>query len=117
MSTIHENEVQWLELSGRRCRVIVGGPQIKADHITFGVTEVPPRTRMLPHTHHREEEVIYILKGWGEVVVNGTVEPIREGTAIYLPVGSEHCVENKSEEVMRFTFAFSPPARIGSYDS
>jgi len=116
MNTIEERDVNWLNLPGRRCRVIVGGERFKADYLTFGVTEVPPGGRMDPHRHDREEEVIYILQGWGEVVVDGIAEKLERGTTIYLRVGSEHHIENKSSETMKFTFAFSPRVKIGSYD-
>lgn len=114
MNTIRENEVKWLELSGRRCRVMVGGNHLKADNFTFGITEVPPQSKMSPH-QHVQEEVIYILRGWGGVQVDGRTERIEQGTAIYLPSNSEHYLENKSDEVMKFIFAFSPPVKIGSY--
>ena len=116
MNTVHERDVNMLELPGRCCRVIVGGDHLKADYLTFGVTEVPPGAKMSPHTHEREEEVIYILQGWGEVVVDGIAEKLEKGTTIYLRVGSEHHIENKSSETMRFTFSFSPPVKIGSYE-
>jgi len=117
MNTVHEKDVAWLNLPGRRCRVMVGGSGLKADHLTFGVTEVPPQSIMTSHTHGKEEEIIYILKGWGVAVVDGKAEPIEEGSAICLPAGSEHYIENKSDKTMKFTFAFSPPVKIGSYDS
>ena len=115
MYTINEQEVEWLDLPGRRCRVMVGGVSLEADYITFGVTEVPPRTKMSPHKHDKEEEIIFILNGFGEVTIDGEAEKLEPGTAIYLPVGSEHFIDNKSDDTMKFTFAFSPAVRIGSY--
>lgn len=114
MNAVKENDVKWLELPGRRCRVMIGGNHLKANNITFGITEIPPRSKVSPHKHE-QEEVIYILQGYGEVLIDGKTERIEEGTGIYLPGNSEHCIENKSDVVMRFTFAFSPPVKIGSY--
>ena len=115
MHTINERNVEQLELPGRSCRVIVGGSHLKSDHMTFGVTEVPANSRMSPHTHKSEEEIIFIVQGEGEVVIDGETEPLEAGTAIVLPVGSEHYIENKSDKTMRFSFVFSPPVKIGSY--
>ena len=116
MNTVQEKKVEWLELPGRRCRVMVGGSCLKANNLTFGVAEVPPKSKMSPHQHEREEEIIYILRGWGEVFIDGVAEKLEEGTVICLRVGSEHYIENKSEEAMKFVFVFSPPVKIGSYD-
>ena len=62
-----------------------------------------------------QEEVIYILKGYGEVKVDDSVEKLKEGTVIYLPSNSDHYIENQSEETMKFAFAFSPQVSVGSY--
>ena len=115
MNTIAENKVQWMELPGRRCRVIVGGDYLKAANLTFGVAEVPPDSAMTPHKHF-QEEAIYILQGKGEVVVDGQSEPLEIGTTIMLPANCEHCICNSSKQTMKFTFAFSPAVKVGSYD-
>lgn len=115
MNTIHEEEVKWLELPGRRCRVIVGSDYFKAENLTFGVTEIPPCSKMIPHKHS-QEEVIYILQGKGEVVVDTKSEPLKPGTTIMLPANCEHFICNTSNQTMKFTFAFSPQVTIGSYD-
>src|SRR3990167_7782084 len=101
------NYQEELELPGRTCRVLVGNDRLKAENLTFGVTEVPPKTKMSPHKHV-QEEVIFVLSGHGETKVDEHVEEIKEGTAIYLPSNVEHFIENKSNRIMRFTFAFSP---------
>ena len=116
MYTLNEANASRLELPGRTCMVLVGNEKIVAKKMTFGVTEVPPKTKMIPH-RHKEEEIIYILKGYGEVQVNNNIEEIKEGTVIHLPSDSEHFIENKSSKTMKFTFAFSPPVKVGSYDS
>ena len=114
MHTLNEENVNRIELPGRACKVLVGNEQLKAENLTFGVTQVPPKTKMTPHKHI-QEEVIFILSGYGETQVNGHVEEIKKGTVIYLPSDSEHYIENKSDEMMKFTFAFSPTVKVGSY--
>lgn len=116
MNTVSEENIKWLELPGRRCRVIVGGDHLKAEHLTFGVTEVPACSKMTPH-RHSQEEVIYILQGRGEVVIDATSEPLETGTTILLPSNCEHFISNTSNQTMKFTFAFSPMVKIGSYDT
>ena len=114
MHTLNENDVKRIELVGRSCKVLVGKGELKAENLTFGVTEVPAKTKMQPH-RHVQEEVIFVLSGYGETNVDGSVERLEVGTVILLPSNSEHWIENKSDETMKFTFAFSPTVEIGSY--
>lgn len=116
MYTLHEKDVPKINLPGRTCQVIVGSNTLSAKNITFGIAEVPPYGKMSPHIHEKEEEVIYIVKGYGYVVVNKKKEAIEPGVVIYLPIRSEHFIHNESADTMKFTFAFSPPVKVGSYD-
>jgi mannose-6-phosphate isomerase-like protein (cupin superfamily) len=40
---------------------------------------------------------------------------IRPGSAVYIPSGVEHSVENTGEEEIKLVFVFSPPVVSGSY--
>ena len=115
MNTLHLSQGKRLELPGRVCTVLVGSDKLSSEVMTFGVTEVAPGVKMDPH-QHVQEEIIYIMEGHGEVVIDGVAEPLEEGTVIRLPSNSTHCLENKSERAMRFTFAFHPTTVVGSYD-
>ena len=114
MFTLNEEDVSRLDLPGRTCKVLVGNEKLAAENLTFGVTEVDATSKMTPHKHE-QEEVIFILRGHGRVTINDKPEEIKEGTVIYLPSNSEHAIENESSETMKFTFAFSPTIKVGSY--
>ncbi len=116
MYTRSERDVSVIDLPGRRIRVLAGQNSLPAKFLTFGVTELPPRGKMSPHLHTKEEEVIFILEGRGDVYVDNQKESLEPGTVIYLPVGKEHYLHNTSATTMRFVFAFSPPVIVGSYD-
>lgn len=67
------------------------------------------RSRAPFHTH-TYEEAIYILGGSGFVHVEGmTEQEIGEGTSIFLPPGTPHCLENTSDGVLKLLGVFSPP--------
>ena len=110
MYTLNEENAKKLELPGRTCSVLVGNETLNAENLTFGVTEVPANTKMTAH-RHEQEEVIYIMKGHGQVKVDDSVEKLKEGTVIYLPSNAEHYIDNRSEDTMKFAFAFSPTLR------
>lgn len=62
-----------------------------------------------PFHAHTYEEAIYILDGEGVVHVEDREIPIRRGTSIFLSPGTPHCLENRSQEVLRLLGVFSPP--------
>jgi mannose-6-phosphate isomerase-like protein (cupin superfamily) len=65
------------------------------------------RSRAPFHTH-TYEEVLYILGGAGVVHVDGREEPIFRGSSVFLPPGVPHCLENRSDGVLRLLGVFSP---------
>ena len=117
MNTVNIEKIAEISLPKREVRVLVGsGSPISSNCMTFGVCTVPPTTKMDPHTHSREEEIIYVLSGHGYVEIDGTKEKIKTGSVIKISKGSSHIMCNESDEDMNFTFCFNPPVEIGSYD-
>ena len=60
------------------------------------------------HAHPNGEELIYIIRGTGRVVVDGEVDPVREGTAVLFPQGSVHMLQNTGGEEMKVICFFAP---------
>ena len=112
-NTVHSDAVKTKELPGRNVKVLSDALAVK--NLTFGLCEVPPRAAMPPHSHV-QEEVIFILEGHGNVNVGGQKEAVRAGSLIHFPSDVEHITTNEGDGVMRFTFCFSPPVVVGSYD-
>lgn len=108
MYSLHKSEAKALDLPGRTVHVLVGSEKLSSDRMTFGVTEVPPNTSMSPHSHEVEEEIVYVMEGFGEAQVGDSVEKLEPGTAVVFPVGVRHTIANQSKNVMKFTFCFSP---------
>jgi mannose-6-phosphate isomerase-like protein (cupin superfamily) len=50
------------------------------------------------------------VSGEGVIHIEGLPEqPIRPGTSIFLPPGTPHCLENRSDGVLKLLGVFSPP--------
>ena len=61
-------------------------------------------------THEGHDQFIRIEAGTGEVVMDGRVQPISDGTAIVIPAGAEHNVTNTSaDEPLKLYTLYSPP--------
>jgi quercetin dioxygenase-like cupin family protein len=111
--TVSLDQVETTELPGRTVKVLSDALPVK--NLTVGVCEVPPHSAMTPHSHV-QEELIFFLQGHGYVNVGGTEEQVSPGTLVYFPSNLEHFTVNESNEVMKFTFSFSPKVVVGSYD-
>jgi len=61
-----------------------------------------------PRHYHLYEEVIYVLDGDGVMHMNESQSPLRAGSAIHLPPGKLHTLENSGPGVMRVLGVFRP---------
>lgn len=111
---VNIDQVETTELPGRTVRVLSAALPVK--NMTFGICEVPPHSAMNPH-NHAQEEIIYFLQGRGYVEIGGTKETVLAGTLVHFPSDVKHVIVNEGDEIMRFSFCFSPQVVVGSYDS
>lgn len=113
---IHEHDVDALELTGRRLRWLVAPDAVAAQHCSTCVIVVPPGERVRPaHSHPNGEEVIYIIRGSGRVLVGGEISPVRAGTAVLFPQGVVHMLHNTGAEEMKVVCFFAPPTGLDNY--
>jgi len=96
--------------AGRRTRVLVG-PQapIKAENFCQGHVTIFPGGKVPKH-RHPNEEVYLVLEGEGTIEIDGEIQPIRAGEAVYVPPNSEHELANPqaNKADMVFLFTYSP---------
>jgi quercetin dioxygenase-like cupin family protein len=55
-----------------------------------------------PHQHDDHEEVFYIIGGTGVVLLGAERHPVREGDAVYVPIGTPHGLINDSGDWLDF---------------
>ncbi len=63
------------------------------------------------HVHGSTEEMYFILKGRGQMVLDDAIEHVREGTVIHIPPGVEHGLYSDDDPQTPVTavLSFSPP--------
>jgi oxalate decarboxylase/phosphoglucose isomerase-like protein (cupin superfamily) len=77
--------------------------------LTTGEVIVYPGQGHAPHVHPAEEEVIYVISGEGEQMVdNGAPFPIREGDAVYIPANTLHSTYNTTWRPLRLVVVYTP---------
>ena len=80
-----------------------------AQRHSFGVTEVLPGGGHGRHNHPGAEEIIYVLAGEGEQMVDDQ-PPVRigPGSCVFIPDGIYHSTYNVGTEAMRLIIIYAP---------
>lgn len=63
---------------------------------------VSPGKRLSYQRHYQRSEHWFVVSGRGQVTLDGTVRPVAAGTAIDVPVGAAHRVENTGHDDLVF---------------
>jgi quercetin dioxygenase-like cupin family protein len=114
--TIHESDVEELDLPGRHLRWLVTPELLDSKHLSVCVIRVASGETVRPaHSHPNGEEVIYIIKGSGRVLVNGEVSPVREGSVVLFPQGQIHMLQNTGPDEMKVICFFAPATGLDNY--
>lgn len=111
--TRHVDEAPEIQLTRRVVRPLIT-TEIGASRMVMYTGEYEAGRRMPGHQHDEAEEILYILSGQGQIHIGDQVEPIRPGTAVFIPRGVMHFLDVAGEEPLRLLFVFSPPIMPGS---
>lgn len=76
-------------------------------HATF-----PPGTFVPPHIHPTQDELIYMLEGEFELMLDGKTAFSKPGDLIRMPMGIPHGIFNKSDRIVKCLFWVSPTRRL-----
>lgn len=80
-----------------RYEVLSDGPDFKAKTIT-----VLPGKRLSYQKHAKRSEHWFVVRGQGEVVLDGATRAVRAGEAVDVPVGTPHRIGNTGAEDLVF---------------
>lgn len=96
--------------AGRRTQVMVGpNAPIKAQGFCQGRVTIFPGGKVPKH-EHPNEEVYFVIEGAGTIEIDGHIEPIKAGEAVYVPPNHSHELANPKDNTqnMVFMFTYSP---------
>ena len=69
---------------------------------------VQPGQRTAPHYHRQTEEIYYILRGGGEMNIDGERRSVGPGDAVAIPPGKVHTIFNSGAEPLVFLCCCAP---------
>ena len=95
-----------------RVRVLADPVNVRAPNASMTLLEVGPASRVAMHRHPRSAKIVYVLQGKARLLGPSGTKPVvtKPGTAIFLPVGYPHVIENLGRKTPAiFLQVFSPP--------
>jgi quercetin dioxygenase-like cupin family protein len=94
--------------AGRRTRVVIGeNGAINGDHFCQGYVVIYPGGSV-PQHDHITVETYTIIKGEGEMTVDGETQPVKAGDCVYIASGKSHGLKNTGNEDMHMMFVYAP---------
>ena len=90
------------------------GPEVnEASQFSGGVVFVPPGKGHTRHNHPGAEEIIFIIKGRGEQMVededgNPETREVGPGCTVFIPESRFHSTQNTGSEPMEIFVVYSP---------
>lgn len=93
-------------------KVLVDPVNVRNPHASLTLLTVGPARRVAMHRHPQSAKILYLLKGRARVLGPTGTPPIKadQGTAIFLPAGFPHVIENMArQEEATLLQIFSPP--------
>ncbi|MDT0684983.1 cupin domain-containing protein [Autumnicola psychrophila] len=116
MKIINESDTEEVAHPGRFMRWLVNEDSLKAKNLSVCVIRVMPGEAVRPaHSHPNSEELIYIIRGQGKVMIENEVGNVKEGSAILFEQGKIHMLKNTGEIEMKVICFFSPATSIDNY--
>jgi quercetin dioxygenase-like cupin family protein len=115
-SVIHESDIEELNLPGRQLRWVVSPEGLAAESCSACVIRVAPGDKVRPaHSHPHGEEMIYVIRGEGRVLIAGAVSPVRAGSVVLFPRGVVHMLHNTGAQEMKVVCFFAPATNLENY--
>ena len=83
-------------------------PRRGSNSMALGTQQASIRAGIQVHQHQEADEVLFVLEGTGFGILDDTRTPVEKGSAIYIPKGVWHGVENPDNELL-LLFVAAPP--------
>ena len=109
MNRIRIFDVEGTEFpAGRRTRVLLGeNGAINGDHFCQGYVVIYPGGSIPAHEHETVESYT-ILRGGGEMTVDGETLPVSEGDLVYMKPWQKHGLVNTGKGDLHMMFVYAP---------
>jgi mannose-6-phosphate isomerase-like protein (cupin superfamily) len=83
-------------------------PSRGSNNMALGTQQVPIRAGIPVHQHNEADEVLFVLEGTGFGILGEARMSVEKGSAMYVPNGVWHGVENPESELL-LLWVVAPP--------
>jgi len=114
----HESEIRRIQIGDpfRRVVKLLASPEegmkvpgyaepvlgtLRTGRLTVGITEIPPGGGLAPHAHQDTEEIICVLSGTVEYVIDKERVTMGQGAFLHIPPRVRHEAKNSSDGTVR----------------
>lgn len=98
INTPHDSEI----------RPLIDRTTSSIERCSLAEETLPSGSAVAPHYHLETEEIYYILRGAGEMVIDDERRAVAAGDAIFIPRGATHSLVNTSAEAMTILLVCGP---------
>jgi quercetin dioxygenase-like cupin family protein len=88
--------------------VIKIDPSRGSNNMALGTQQIPIRAGIPVHQHNEADEVLFVLEGTGFGILGDTRMSVEKGSAMYVPTGVWHGVENPDSALL-LLWVVAPP--------
>jgi mannose-6-phosphate isomerase-like protein (cupin superfamily) len=78
-------------------------------HTQVVVMSIPPGGEIGEEVHKDNDQVLYLIKGEGHVILDGEKRPFRKNDLVLVNAGTKHNFINDGEIDMKILTTYSPP--------
>jgi quercetin dioxygenase-like cupin family protein len=93
-------------------KVLADPVNVRSQNVALTLLSVGPASRVAMHRHPHSAKALYLLKGHARLLGPAGTDPqkIDEGTAVFIPAGYPHVIENMGRQTTAvFLQVFAPP--------
>lgn len=90
---------------GEFFKIVQGTPRSQ-----IGVMTLQPHQDSGPEETHEGDQIIYVVEGRIDLVINERNESAKAGTAVTIPAQARHHLYNRSDEVAFLLTIYAPPS-------
>ena len=77
-------------------------------HSQLVLMSLLPEEEIGEETHTTSDQILFIVTGNGEAIVNGKTTNIEKHSVVYVPANTKHNIINKGEEDMKLYTVYAP---------
>ena len=99
----------FVTLDGSTIRELAGAVSIPTEKQSLAEATLEPDQATERHYHRVSEEIYFVVKGSGDMELDGEHKRIAVGDAVLIPAGAWHSLHNNGTSELRILCACAPP--------